>query len=298
MRHLDWDRDGTDWPNRDYSDFVEAGRLRWHVQQMGQGPVLLLLHGTGASTHSWRGLMPLLASQFRVIAPDLPGHGFTSPASSTLLSLPGMARAVGDLLQKLDANPVQIAGHSAGAAVAIQMAVGRQASPDSITSINGALLPWRGLAGQIFSPMAKVLASTSIAPRLFARQAGQQSVIERMVRETGSAIDDEGVELYRRLAAASGHVSATLGMMANWDLHSLQPELRRLKTPVHFIIGENDRTILPRDARRAAAQVPGAKIASLPGLGHLAHEEAPEKVAEIIIPAASGGKTMKAAGVR
>lgn len=76
-----WERDGADWPNRAASRFVTASGLTWHVQAMGapEAPVLLLLHGTGAATHSWAGLAPLLAARFRVIAPDLPGHGFTDP---------------------------------------------------------------------------------------------------------------------------------------------------------------------------------------------------------------------------
>ncbi|NBQ74895.1 MAG: alpha/beta hydrolase, partial [Acetobacteraceae bacterium] len=56
-----WEKDGRDWPNRTASRFVEAGGLNWHVQLMGQGPCLLLLHGTAAATHSWRDLAPLLA---------------------------------------------------------------------------------------------------------------------------------------------------------------------------------------------------------------------------------------------
>ncbi|MEL4403125.1 alpha/beta fold hydrolase, partial [Shewanella algae] len=82
------------WPNRDSSRFVEAGGLVWHVQQMGSGPPILLLHGTGAATHSWRGVMPLLARDFTVIAPDLPGHGFTRGRPRGGLTLPGMAGAV------------------------------------------------------------------------------------------------------------------------------------------------------------------------------------------------------------
>ena len=88
---LDFARDGADWPNREASRFVEAGGLSWHVQVMGQGPDLLLLHGTGGATHSWRGLAPLLAQHFRVVAPDLPGHGFTTARRAPDLSLPGMA---------------------------------------------------------------------------------------------------------------------------------------------------------------------------------------------------------------
>ena len=65
------------WPNRESSRFVDCDGLRWHVQRAGRGPDLLLLHGTGSATHSWAGLLPRLATRFRVIAPDLPGHGFT-----------------------------------------------------------------------------------------------------------------------------------------------------------------------------------------------------------------------------
>ena len=56
-----WDHDGADWPHRHSSIFVHAAGLRWHVQQMGRGPVVLLIHGTSAATHSFRGLAPLLA---------------------------------------------------------------------------------------------------------------------------------------------------------------------------------------------------------------------------------------------
>src|SRR3954447_2043573 len=119
-----WSRDGRDWPNREASGFVEAGGLRWHVQRMGQGPVLLLVHGTAAATHSWRALAPLLARHFSVVAPDLPGHGFTAmPANAHGLSLPGMAALLGALLNRLQVDPALVAGHSAGAAVLLRLAL-------------------------------------------------------------------------------------------------------------------------------------------------------------------------------
>ena len=67
---LDWARDGSDWPNREASRFLRIGNIEWHVQVMGPAgaPALLLAHGTGASSHSFRDLMPLLAGDFRVVA--------------------------------------------------------------------------------------------------------------------------------------------------------------------------------------------------------------------------------------
>ena len=98
--YLDFQTDGADWPNREASRFVKAAGMRWHVQVMGQGPALLLLHGTGSSTHSWRDVMPLLATRYTVIAPDLPGHAFTNPAPGGSLSLPGMSGAIAMLLHE------------------------------------------------------------------------------------------------------------------------------------------------------------------------------------------------------
>ena len=95
--------------------------MRWHVQVMGSGPPLLLLHGTGAATHSWRDLMPMLAQDFTVIAPDLPGHGFTETPGGDGLSLRGMARELAALLGALGLQPALAVGHSAGAAIAIRM---------------------------------------------------------------------------------------------------------------------------------------------------------------------------------
>ena len=86
---LSWQRDGRDWPNREFSRFVSAAGLSLHVQVMGDGPAVVLAHGTGSSTHSWRTLAPLLARRFTVIAPDLPGHGFTEMPETRRLSLPG-----------------------------------------------------------------------------------------------------------------------------------------------------------------------------------------------------------------
>ncbi|MFN3231251.1 MAG: alpha/beta fold hydrolase BchO [Alphaproteobacteria bacterium] len=282
-QRLNWEHDRHIWPHAQASEFIAAAGLRWHVQKMGHGPVFLLLHGTGASTHSWRGLIPSLAEHFLVVAIDLPGHAFTSRPPPRQLSLPGMAAAIADLMQVLGLHPDFIAGHSAGTAVAVQMTTLDRIDPQAIASINGALMPWRGIAGQLFSPLAKVLASTSIAARVFAKRASQPDVIHRMLRETGSRLDAQGAEYYRRLAADPDHVAATLGMMANWDLRPLQAVLHTLKPHALFITGSNDKTIPPGDSHRVRRMVPDAKEETLLRLGHLAHEEAPDAVSDLLI---------------
>jgi magnesium chelatase accessory protein len=284
--YLDWTTDGADWPNRAASRFVEAAGLHWHVQVMGQGPALLLLHGTGASTHSWRDVMPKLSPHFTVIAPDLPGHAFTNPAPKQSLSLPGMAAAVAMLLKEMKLQPTRAVGHSAGAAILVRMAVERLFAPDDIISFNGAFFPVSGVAGQFFSPLAKAVAGASLLQKMFARMADRKAV-ERLLRDTGSVIDAEGITLYQRLFSNEGHVAGTLGMMAAWDLHWVPQDLRNLGTLLYLVRALKDRTISPSDAEKAAKLAPRSTILDLPALGHLAHEENPGAAAAII--AAPGG---------
>jgi len=282
-RHLDWSVDRATWPHSDSSRFHRVGGLRWHVQEMGEGPAVLLVHGTGASTHSWRTLAPLLARHFRVIAPDLPGHGFTRPPARDRLSLPAMAEGLASLVKAL-AIPVAFAvGHSAGAAILIRGCLDGRLAPDGLVSLNGALMPFRGPAGFLFPPLAKLLSLNPLTPRLFALSAGDRERVDRLIRGTGSVLDEEGVDLYARLFRSPGHVASVLGMMANWDLRQLQRDLPNLKPPLLMIAAENDRAVAPADAERIVGRVKDARLANVPDLGHLAHEEDAGSVADLIM---------------
>ncbi len=271
------------WPNRAHSRFVRAAGLRWHVQVMGDGPAVLLIHGTGASTHSWRGVLAPLARHFTVVAPDLPGHGFTEAPAAARLSLPGMARSVQGLLQVLNLDPIHAAGHSAGAAILARMALDGQIAPRGIVSFNGAFLPLQGVAGQVFSPLARVMVGLPGLPQLFAWRAGKAGVVERLLRETGSTLDAEGTALYASLVANPRHAAAALGMMAHWHLEPLVRDLPRLPARLLLVAGDADRTVPPAQAERVRALVPGAMLRVLPGLGHLAHEERPAEAAALIL---------------
>jgi magnesium chelatase accessory protein len=279
---LDFARDGQDWPNRGSSRLVQVPGLRFHVQVMGEGPALLLLHGTGASTHSWRGLLPLLAEHFTVIAPDLPGHGFTGDPGMNGLSIIGMGRSLRKLLDALHLEPAMAIGHSAGAAILIRMALDRQIDPKAIISLNGALLPFGGFASQFFQPIARLMVTLPMITTLFAWRARDPRVIADILKQTGSKLDADGITHYSRLAGNAEHVGAALGMMANWDLHALERDMPRLKTPLHLIVGQRDEMVRPSVARDVKKLLPAAILHPLKGLGHLAHEEDPALVAELV----------------
>lgn len=283
---LVWARDGLDWPHRDTSRFVIAGGLKWHVQQMGQGPVMLLIHGTGASTHSWRDFAPLMARHFTVVAADLPGHAFTDTPPAAQMSLPGMSQAVAELVDVLGLDVALCIGHSAGAAIAARMVLDRRIVPDALVSINGAFLPLDGLPGLLFPPVARVMAATPLASKLFAWRAADRAAVERLIGGTGSALDARGVELYARLVRDQRHAAGALAMMAQWDLRPLLRELPGLPTPLVLVVGARDRAVPPAQAQRVATLMPqSAAPIVLPHLGHLAHEEQPAEVARAVLQA-------------
>ena len=265
--------------------------MQWAKHPNPQASSILLLHGTGASTHSWRKLIPLLSDHYNVMAIDFPGHGFTSmPQASDvahLFSISGMAEGVAELLTQMHIKPDIVVGHSAGAAVACMLTLNGHFQPQGLVSLNGALLPLDGVSGQIFSPLAKVLTKAPWVPELFAWQAARPSVLDKLLEGTGSKLDSEGTKLYQTLISNPSHAQAALYMMAHWDLHTFWARLRTLQDPLTLIFGSRDWIVPPSVAYRVAEILPHLRtqdIISLPNLGHLAHEEQAQWVADVIRP--------------
>jgi magnesium chelatase accessory protein len=328
---LNWSVDGLDWPHRDASRFVSAGGLRWHVQTWQADtdltpprPRLLLLHGTGASTHSWRDLAPLLALHFDLIAPDLPGHGFSERLPASRQSLSGMAAALGALLQTLALPPQAVVGHSAGAALMLRMALDGHHSAEALIGLNAALMPFdQGLA-LLYAPAARLLAAQPLVARLAAWRARDPALVQRLIDATGSRLDTQGHHGYARLMRSPRHVAGVLAMMSDWNLGGLLVDLQldghralpRLKAPLHLLVAERDSTVPPAQAEAVARRLrrpvtpsggtgatpqgvgtptththththnhtdAGVQLHRLPGLGHLAHEEAPQAVAQRLL---------------
>ena len=284
---LDWERDGPTWPDRSASRRVEAGGLLWRVVDRGRGPTILLVHGTASSAHSWARTTEALSRDFRVVAPDLPGHGFSASASPAGFRLPAMARALATLVETLDAPPLVAAGHSAGAAVLARMALDGMLPARTIVSFNGAFLPFGGVAGQVFAPAARALAASPFVAGLIARRGADPGAVRRLLAGTGSVLDEAATAPYRRLLGDPRHVAGALAMMAHWDLAGLVAEMARLDRRLVLVAGDRDRSIPPGQARVVARVVPGAEIIVQKGLGHLAHEERPDEAVRIIVAEAA-----------
>ena len=274
--------DGPDWPNREASRFVEAAGLTWHVQIMGQGPVILCLHSTGASSHSFAKLAKILSTDFMVVVPDLPGHGLSDMPPSKRMRLEDVATNVGALMEALGLKPHIGVGHAAGAAVIIQMCLAKIISPKRVVAINGALLPDRSSVVRLLSRLAKPLLLNNVTATVFAWLSGNGGMAKLLVDRSGSNLSPSEIALYQRLWGNHAHMTASIKMLAELDLIPLAHRLNNLDVPLVLAVGTADRAVAPDDAIKVNKLLPHAKVVALPGLGHLAHEEEPDKIAEIV----------------
>lgn len=269
------------WPHAEASRFVTLRPHRWHVQVLGEGrgPDIVLLHGTGASSHSWRDVAALLAGGARVIVPDLPGHGFTRLGTRLRSGLDEMAADLAALIADQGWAPRLIAGHSAGAALALRLAGLLERPPAGILGVNAALGNFRGMAGWLFPAMARALALNPFAAPIFARGGASETLVERVIGATGSTLDAQGRALYRALLSDRDHIDGTLVMMARWRLDGLLADLPAIDLPALLLTGSADRAVPPATSGEAARRMPRATHEDWPGHGHLLHEEDPARTA-------------------
>ena len=272
-----WPEDAEGWPHADRSRIVACRPHRWHVQEMGEGgPRILLIHGAGGATQSFRDLMPCLAREARCLAMDLPGQGFTRPGASGRYGLDAMSEDLARLLDHLDWQPDAVVAHSAGGAIALRLAELGQDCP--IVTFNAALGRFEGVAGWLFPLMAKALALNPLSATLFAATATRASV-RRLVEGTGSVLDERGLDLYYRLATDRQHVDGTLRMMAAWSVDDLLDRLGMITVPVTLVATTGDKAVPARQSRMAAEALPNGRYVEVEGPGHLYHETHPEDAA-------------------
>lgn len=264
-------------PVPSYTASTSAGTIAFHDE--GEGPAVLLLHGFPASSWQWREFLPLLATRFRVIAPDLPGAGASVPAPGVVLDLVSQTAAMAELLAHLGIERTAVVAHGTGAGVAQLLALDH-VGVDAMVLLNAAALdawpsPGVALARERLSenPADPELAR-ALVRGAFEIGALQRGRLTDDVLDTyaGAYDDGDGPErLARVLEGLDGR-----------GLAGRESELAAIEAPVLILWGEDDPVYPSKVGERLNAAMPSSTLGLLPGCGHFLVEEAPDTIGPMI----------------
>lgn len=256
----------------------------WMVRQMGHqdGPIILFLHGTGADGCSFTRVAQLLGDSMSCFALDLPGHGETKLGRRHRSNVGPMAEDIAQLMGHLNLTPDIVVGHSAGAAISLEMARQAYLRPETlILTLNAAVAKFEGLAGWLFPTLAKLMALNPLTSRLASYQMNEQRV-RQLLLSTGSDPTEEMTERYTKLVKNARHVDGALLMMAQWDLTNLMRYLRSICHKVIMLANKGDLTVPAKTSIDTATHLSHAKVQLIEQGGHLFHETEPDIIAELI----------------
>jgi pimeloyl-ACP methyl ester carboxylesterase len=271
---LDFEEFRAAVPHADASRFADVeGVGRVHYQERGSGRALVLIHGNNSSAYSWSDVFDQLAKEFRVVALDLKGFGFTSkPAGDYRVET--QAALVVRLLDELKIERAVLCGSSMGGAVALAAAINYPQRVDALILVGssafeetrgGSLAPaylrWPYIGGAV---TALALTSDSLV-----RQGLRKSFYDE------SKVTDERVAAYYRpLRTRGGQLAARLVReQRNYTL--IENSLDKIRQPTLLIWGAHDRLNLLEDGRRLHSKIAGSQLVVFDNCGHLPQEEMP-----------------------
>lgn len=278
---------------------TSAGEVYLELLGPEGGRPVVLIHGFGASLHSWRKVAPeLAAAGFRVVALDLPGFGYSErPTEAAAYTPEAQAALIAEVLDRLaaeggigrepalepgveaaggpqaGAGAVDVVGHSFGGGVALALAATR---PERVRSLvlTDSTLPTYSRARRADLPFYRPLVYLAIRT-VGLRRAFVRAALERSFHDD-SLVTRELVDAYRSRLLLRGPAGAYRSLTAPIPRSRLAVELSEIRRPALVVWGEEDALIPARAGRRAAERLPEARFATLPACGHIPMEECPE----------------------
>ena len=260
------------------SDFIDVNGQVVHVRDVGpryDAAPIVLIHGTGASLHTWQGWVEALQGSRRVITFDLPGFGLTGPFAGRYspddYRGDTYARFVLDLLDVLKVPRAVLGGNSLGGEVAWRVAVMAPQRVERLVLVDA--------SGPAFVPesvpVAFLVARTPVLNQLSEQLLPRAVVASSLANVYGDPgrITPELVDRYFELALREGNRRA-LGLRLRQIVPGEHAErIATIRQPTLILWGGRDRLIPPDVGRAFQARIPGSRLVVFDELGHVPHEE-------------------------
>jgi pimeloyl-ACP methyl ester carboxylesterase len=252
-----------------------------HVESFGEGELsLVLVHGFGASGHSWRKWVPSLRRDHRVHLVDLMGAGRAAAPSWGDYTPGAQAARLVEVLRRLGRGPIVLVGHSLGAAVSV-LAVLRIRDGGGAIPVRGLVLVGGAVLPQKLPPYMSAARTPLLGDLLLLAPPPRWAMamgLRGIVHDPGT-VDREQVEGYREPLRSLRRRRALLRAARQLDLaqgEALAVRLREIPLPTLLVHGREDGVIPLEMGQRLSREIPSARLAILDGVGHLPPEEAPE----------------------
>lgn len=264
------------------SQFIAVNGMQVHLRDEGpRGDPLpvVLLHGTSASLHTWDGWVDSLRDQRRVIRFDLPAFGLTGPDPQNDYSIAAYVRFVAAVMDRLGVQQFVLAGNSLGGQIAWETALALPQRVRQLVLVDSAGYPLQSTSVPIGFRIARTPGLRGLMEHVLPRGVVDSSV--RNVYGDPSRVNRELVDRYFELTLRAGNRQA-LAHRLEQPLSGAVETIGQLKLPTLILWGANDRLIPPDNGQRFASDIQGSKLVILEGLGHVPHEEDPQKTAAIL----------------
>lgn len=262
--------------------FVRIGDQLVHVEMAGSGPPLVLIHGFGGSTYSWRQVMPRLATSFRVIALDLSGFGFTQrPADPTRYTREAQGELVLHVLDELKLQSAHFMGHSYGGGISLWIAWKHPERVRSLVLVDSSAPSYsydRRTRAAGFRPLTALYLRIKVLHPSTVRRALLRSFHDE------SLVTPELVEAYWDRIRIEGVIDAYHGLTVPVRGPVDEVVLEEIRVPTLVVWGAEDELIPAESGRKAAEQIPDAEFALIDRVGHVPMEESPEELLHHVLP--------------
>lgn len=252
---------------------IEVERARLRVIDRGEGDAILLIHGLGASSFTWRKNIDALAQSFRVVSVDLLGFGYSQRVAPVDYSLAGHARRIILLMDILGIERAVIVGHSLGGTVAQILAARYPERVRRLVLINSSI-SWDVRA---LSLLRFLLVFEAFFYAFFYQQRPLRRLMFQNLYSPRHQLPDEVTNHYMELARIRGHRKA-LSRLVRDVAHDEFPHPEQLTLPVLILWGEDDRLLPGWRGSWLAGWMPDARLVRVPDAGHMTPEEQPELV--------------------
>lgn len=261
----------------DPSQFLSLNGRKIHYRDEGEGPTIVLIHGTGASLHTWEDWTQDLIKDYRVIRLDLPAYGLTGQDPQKRYSSKDYVDLLDAFLTELQVDKFHLAGNSLGGLVSWLYTSYYPEKVEKLVLLDPSGFPFKS------TPMVIKMAKIPVLNN-FIRYVTPRSFIEKNIKEVyydHSLIKDSTIDRYYDLTLFEGNRTAFIDR-AYIEREDYRDRLSLISAPTLILWGENDNWIPVSDAARFKAAIENAQVVIMPKTGHVPMEERPQESLAVV----------------